>query len=293
MARQAGVGRAGREPEVPGCHAPGAQMAAAETYIPDEGVGCEACHGAGSDYAPEAIMRDKQSGHGGGPADADARRLQPLPRERPRQAVRRARRRTPRLPTRRRRRNRMQQPRYLNPLRLAERPGAGELFITFEAARIGRRGRHRERARRSPRSRGHRADGHCLQPRRPVRVCHQSRGRHGLRDQRRGAQGDWHGEDRRRAAWPADRQGRRCCTSPTRCRATCTSTARRLGAGAGAFGEPRPVVDGALAGRAVAAGQQHVLALRGLPQATGGRSDDDRHGASDRWTTAGSHRAPI
>ena len=31
---------------------------AAETYTVHEGVGCEACHGAGSEYLPEAIMRD-------------------------------------------------------------------------------------------------------------------------------------------------------------------------------------------------------------------------------------------
>ncbi len=30
-------------------------------FSPDEGVGCEACHGAGSDYMPDAIMRDKRA----------------------------------------------------------------------------------------------------------------------------------------------------------------------------------------------------------------------------------------
>jgi YVTN family beta-propeller protein len=32
-----------------------------ESYAVYEGVGCEACHGAGSDYTPEAVMRDKRS----------------------------------------------------------------------------------------------------------------------------------------------------------------------------------------------------------------------------------------
>ncbi len=31
----------------------------AESYLLDEGVGCEACHGAGSEYALEAVMRDE------------------------------------------------------------------------------------------------------------------------------------------------------------------------------------------------------------------------------------------
>lgn len=34
---------------------------ALESYAVYEGVGCEACHGAGSDYRPEAVMRDKRS----------------------------------------------------------------------------------------------------------------------------------------------------------------------------------------------------------------------------------------
>ena len=32
-----------------------------ESYAVYEGVGCEACHGAGSGYSPEAVMRDKRS----------------------------------------------------------------------------------------------------------------------------------------------------------------------------------------------------------------------------------------
>ena len=34
---------------------------ALESYAVDEGVGCEACHGAGSEYQPEAIMRDRRA----------------------------------------------------------------------------------------------------------------------------------------------------------------------------------------------------------------------------------------
>ena len=107
-------------------------MPAAETFIPDEGVGCEACHGAGSDYAPEAIMKDRKAAMAAGlrmpklegcnhchanahgkPFDAKVAFLKiahPAKTTQP-----------------------YAQPRYLNPLRIAERPGARELFVTFEA----------------------------------------------------------------------------------------------------------------------------------------------------------------
>ncbi len=37
-----------------------------ESYWHKEGVGCEACHGAGSAYSPEAVMRDPQAAHAAG-----------------------------------------------------------------------------------------------------------------------------------------------------------------------------------------------------------------------------------
>jgi YVTN family beta-propeller protein len=44
------------------CHTTGdAQGSYADGYSPAEGVGCEACHGAGSDYVAEAIMRDPRA----------------------------------------------------------------------------------------------------------------------------------------------------------------------------------------------------------------------------------------
>jgi YVTN family beta-propeller protein len=45
------------------CHTTyaGGDVGYLESYAIDEGVGCEACHGPGSEYMPEAIMRDKRA----------------------------------------------------------------------------------------------------------------------------------------------------------------------------------------------------------------------------------------
>ena len=46
------------------CHATAYQDPAGgalDSYSVFEGVGCESCHGAGSDYSPEAVMRDKRA----------------------------------------------------------------------------------------------------------------------------------------------------------------------------------------------------------------------------------------
>jgi len=133
MARAAGVaGEPGESPKCLACHAPGAQMPAAEGYIPDEGVGCEMCHGPGSDYAPEAIMKDRKAAMAAGlrmpslegcnhchanahgkafnAKAAFAKIAHPATTTQP-----------------------YAQPRYLNPLRLWQRPGSNELYVTFEA----------------------------------------------------------------------------------------------------------------------------------------------------------------
>ena len=104
----------------------------ADSYLLDEGVGCEACHGAGSKYAVEAVMRDEpaalqaglrpvtretclpchEQAHGK-PFDYDAavqKISHPLKQEAPVTAVR-----------------------YKNPLRLAIHPRAPELYVTCEA----------------------------------------------------------------------------------------------------------------------------------------------------------------
>ncbi len=56
------------------CHSTPAGRAAggyAETFSVFEGVGCEACHGAGSEYAPEAVMRDPRAARAAGLVEID------------------------------------------------------------------------------------------------------------------------------------------------------------------------------------------------------------------------------
>jgi YVTN family beta-propeller protein len=65
MAKKAGVeGDPARSPACLRCHATAYHDGAGgvlESYAIEEGVGCEACHGAGSAYSPEATMRDKRA----------------------------------------------------------------------------------------------------------------------------------------------------------------------------------------------------------------------------------------
>ena len=118
------------------CHATAYSYPSAgvqERYSVHEGVGCEACHGPGSEYSPEAVMKDKAQAHAAGlrkitaetcavchanahgkPFDYDKAlaeiahptRLPPPPEE----------------------------IRYKTPLNLALRPGGREIYVTCEAA---------------------------------------------------------------------------------------------------------------------------------------------------------------
>lgn len=107
------------------CHAPGPHA--------DEGVGCEACHGAGRKYSTDAIMRD--------PAAARAAGLRPVSLNDCARCHNPAHGKTfnaaeawkkiahpTKLPPR------AAEVKYKNPLRMAFRPGASELWVTLEAA---------------------------------------------------------------------------------------------------------------------------------------------------------------
>jgi YVTN family beta-propeller protein len=60
-AKKAGIDDPQKAPACLKCHAPGAGSPGTKTFDPTEGVGCEACHGAGSEYMAEAVMRDPKS----------------------------------------------------------------------------------------------------------------------------------------------------------------------------------------------------------------------------------------
>jgi YVTN family beta-propeller protein len=103
-----------------------------ETFTLSEGVGCEACHGAGSAYSPEAVMRDKQAAqrlglktvtkatclnchenaHGKPFAYEEAREKIVHPTKLPKTA---------------------EAVRYKTPRNLALRPGGQEIYVTCEA----------------------------------------------------------------------------------------------------------------------------------------------------------------
>lgn len=107
------------------CHAPGPHA--------DEGVGCEACHGAGRKYSTDAIMRDPAAARAAGlkavslndcnschnPAHgrtfnaAEAWKKIAHPTKLPPRAA---------------------EVKYKNPLRMAFRPGTAEMWVTLEAA---------------------------------------------------------------------------------------------------------------------------------------------------------------
>lgn len=68
IARRAGVaGDPQASPACLKCHATGGgAVAGADGFSYREGVGCEACHGAGSGYMPEAVMRDRAAARAAG-----------------------------------------------------------------------------------------------------------------------------------------------------------------------------------------------------------------------------------
>lgn len=64
IAKEKGLGNPWEEPACLKCHTTeaflGAALDAKTKYTSDEGVGCEACHGAGSDYKRKSVMEDRE-----------------------------------------------------------------------------------------------------------------------------------------------------------------------------------------------------------------------------------------
>jgi YVTN family beta-propeller protein len=119
-------------PECLKCHSTGFGAAHTASSTVDEGVTCEACHGPGSDYMFDAIMRDKRGAMQAGlkspraetclgchdsKFDAAAGMKKIAHPTKPPMAT-----------------NGDQEPRYKNPLNMALRPGGKELWVTCEAA---------------------------------------------------------------------------------------------------------------------------------------------------------------
>jgi len=118
------------------CHATAYHQPAAgvlERYSIHEGVGCEACHGPGSEYSPEAIMKDRDKAFAAGLKKVTPETCQachanahgkPFDYEKSLLAIAHPTRLPPPPP----------EIRYKTPLNLALRPDGKEIYVTCEAA---------------------------------------------------------------------------------------------------------------------------------------------------------------
>ncbi|MEK7409187.1 MAG: multiheme c-type cytochrome, partial [Acidobacteriota bacterium] len=123
IARISGLRESPRQsPICLGCHATAAyaeQWEKDDTFRIEDGVQCEACHGPGSEYAEEKVMRDRQAAQKAGLVMPGERECMACHIERGSH--------TTVLPA-------SQNLRYKTPLNLALRPGSGELYVACEAA---------------------------------------------------------------------------------------------------------------------------------------------------------------
>ena len=106
---------------------------ALESYSIDEGVGCEACHGAGSDYAQDAAMRDKAAAIAAGLAESPRETCagchekahgKPFDRDEALKTIAHPR----QLPPE------QEEPIYKTPLNMALTPDGKELYVACEAS---------------------------------------------------------------------------------------------------------------------------------------------------------------
>ena len=132
MAAVKGISNPQNSPECLRCHASTTGTARLPEYRVEEGVGCEACHGPGSEYTPDAIMRDRRSAMAAGlkPVTRDTcMRCHEAHGEKFDFAAAKLKIAHPtKLPPA------AEVPHYKTPVRLALRPGSEELYVACEAA---------------------------------------------------------------------------------------------------------------------------------------------------------------
>ncbi len=131
VAREKGVSEPQTDPACLKCHAPAAIPARLASAEFEEGVGCEACHGAGSDYSEDAIMRDRTAAVKAGlrkPASETCLGCHDRKTFKFEDAMKKiAHPKRPVLAN-----GFAPDPKYKNPLNLAIRPGGTELWVTCE-----------------------------------------------------------------------------------------------------------------------------------------------------------------
>jgi len=123
-------------PECLKCHATGyldPSGGVRDSYAVSDGVGCEACHGAGSAYSADAVMRDRESARDAGLVTPSRQTClachgnahgKPFDYEEALAQIAHP----TRLP------KPVEAPRYKTPLNLAFSPSGGELYVTCEAS---------------------------------------------------------------------------------------------------------------------------------------------------------------
>ena len=131
MASAKGIADAQRSPECLRCHTTSQSGARLPGFAADEGVGCEACHGPGSDYMAEAIMRDPRSAMAAGlqmPAAQACLRCHQTKGFDVEGGMKKIAHPTKASPSA------TADPRYKTPLRMALRPASREIYVTCEAS---------------------------------------------------------------------------------------------------------------------------------------------------------------
>jgi YVTN family beta-propeller protein len=122
-----------KSPQCLKCHSTGQGGPFLSSFSVDEGVGCEACHGPGSEYMPEAIMRDGRAATVAGlkrPGRATCAPCHEAPGVKPfryEEAIKQIAHPT-HLP------EEVRGPIYKNPLNLALRPDGRELYVACEGS---------------------------------------------------------------------------------------------------------------------------------------------------------------